>query len=355
MRNLMLAVMFGFCATAVAQDLNTIPEAPDAPDVRDMPVVADLGGCILKPDGSVFTVYPAEVTLVGQWCDIALWKGPFSITEYPSFRVTLLRAPEDDGLVQLFARNIASSQNYKGPYIPFKKNQRVLEGEFAEYDDEEHSGGWFDDDPICTWFALQKTNKGDESQTYTITEAVLINENGEEIKSCNVRNGSWKPAPGWVEPDPMMEADVLLTNKGVIGLYDSKVKPGTVHRFTFNSRDPLPEGLTCYVVINDGDGSTYDYPVPAGSTTFVSPDIDDDYLRCYLEYEGTYPMTIHFNKITREVLDLTDVRNTVTQCDVVKRELFSSDGACIGQQMHGLNIIREQMSDGSVRVKKVIK
>ena len=172
MRNLMLAVMFGFCATAVAQDLNTIPEAPDAPDVRDMPVVADLGGCILKPDGSVFTVYPAEVTLVGQWCDIALWKGPFSITEYPSFRVTLLRAPEDDGLVQLFARNIASSQNYKGPYIPFKKNQRVLEGEFAEYDDEEHSGGWFDDDPICTWFALQKTNKGDESQTYTITEVV---------------------------------------------------------------------------------------------------------------------------------------------------------------------------------------
>ena len=63
MRCIFLAVMFGFCATAVAQDLNTIPEAPDAPDVRDMPVVADLGGCILKPDGSVFTVLELKTTI----------------------------------------------------------------------------------------------------------------------------------------------------------------------------------------------------------------------------------------------------------------------------------------------------
>lgn len=342
------------CTTAVAQDLNNIPDAPDAPDLRDMPVVADLGGAILKADGTPFTVYPAQVTLVGQWCDIALWKGPFSITEYPSFRVTLQRAPEDDGLVQLFARNIMSSQNYKGPYIPFKKNQRVLEGDFADYDDDAHSGGWFDDDPICTWFALQKTNKGADSQTFTVMEAVLINEDGEEIKSCNVRNGSWKPAPGWQEPDPPMEADVLFTNKGVVGLYDCRVKPGTAHRFTFNTREPLPEGLTFYVVINDGDGSTYDYPVPAGVTSFTSPAIDDDYLRCYLEYEGTYPMKMHFTKITREVTDITGISDVVTQRHVVRRELFSTSGVRYGRKTSGLQIVRELMDDGSLRVKKVI-
>jgi len=353
-KSLLLLLMCGFCATSVAQDLNTIPEAPEAPDVRDMPVVADLGGSILKPDGTVFTVYPAQVTLVGQWCDIALWKGPFSITEYPSFRVTLQRAPEEDGLVQLFARNIVSSQNYKGPYIPFKKNQRVLEGDFADYDDDEHSGGWFDDDPICTWFALQKTNKGADSQTFTVMEAVLVNEDGEEIKSCNVRNGSWKPAPGWVEPEPLMEADVLFTNKGVVGLYDSKVKPRTIHRFTFNTREPMPEGLTFYVVINDGDGSTYDYPVPAGTTSFTTPDIDDEYLRCYLEYEGSYPMKIHFTKITREVLDVSSVEDAVTMRNVERREVFSPAGVRSTIRHHGLNIVRDRMSDGTLRVRKVI-
>lgn len=321
-----------------------------------MPVVADLGGAILNPDGSVFTVYPATVTLEGQWCDIALWKGPFSITEYPSFRVVLQRGTEDDALVQLFARNRASSQNYSGPYIPFKKNQTVLEGDFVDYDDEEHGGGWFDDDPVCTWFALQKTNKGSETRTVTVVEAVLINEDGDEVKSCNVRNGSWKPAPGWVEPEPLLEADVQFTGKGIVGLYEATIIPGTLHTFTFNTREPLPEGFTFYVVLNDGDDTTYDYPVPAGVTSYTTPAIDDDYVRCYLEYEGDYPETVHFTSITRIVTDPAGVENAVSRQGVERREVFSASGMRRDyRQAHGLNIVRDRMADGTVRVKKVVK
>ncbi len=339
-----------FCAAASAQDgLTPVGTTP-------MPVVADLGGAILRPDGSIFTVYPAEVTLEGQWCDIALWKGPFSITEYPSFRVVLQRGTEDDNLVQIFARNRESGQNYSGPYIPFKKNQTVLEGDFADYTNDEYQGHWFDDDPICTWFALQKTNKGSETRTVTVVEAVLINEDGDEVKSCNVRNGSWKPAPGWVEPDPLMEADVQFTSKGIVGLYDATIIPGTLHRFTFNTREPLPEGFTFYVVLNDGDDTTYDYPVPAGVTSYTTPDIDDDYLRAYLEYEGDYPMTVHFTSIIRDVVDPAGISSAVSMTGVEQRDVFSPSGMQRSwRQAHGLSIVRDRMADGSVRVKKVIK
>jgi len=357
MKKVLLSLICGFCATSFAQNLDTADQ-PE-PGTYNMPVVADIGAAILNPDGSVFTVYPAEVTLVGQWCDIALWKGPFSITEFPSFRVVLQRGTEEDGLVQLFARNVYSSQNYKGPYMPFKKDQRVLEGDFVDYDDEEHSGGWFDDDPVCTWFALQKTNKGDESRTVTVVEAVIIDEDGNEVKSCNVRNGSWKPAPGWEEPTPPLEADVKFQGgRGIVGLYDSKIKPGTVHRFTFNTREPLPEGFTFYVVINDGDDTTYDYPVPAGTTSFVAPDIDDDYLRCYLQYEGDpseEPFVLHFDKITCQVIDPAGVDDAVTRQNVAQRDVYSLSGMHRSYQHHGLNIVRDRMKDGSVKVKKVIR
>lgn len=352
-----MLAMSAFCATSVAQKLDTADQ-PE-PGKYAMPVVADIGASILNDDGSVFTVYPAEVTLVGQWCDIALWKGPFSITEFPSFRVTLLRGTEEDGLVQLFARNIYSSQNYKGPYMPFKKDQRVLEGDFVDYDDEDHSGGYFDDDPICTWFALQKTNKGDESRTVTVVEAVIIDEDGNEVKSCNVRNGSWKPAPGWEEPVPPTAAAVQFTGgRGIVGLYDSKIKPGTVHRFTFNTREPLPEGMTFYVVINDGDDTTLDYPVPAGVTSYTAPAIDDDYLRCYLQYDGDRseePFVIHFESITCEVIDPAHVDDAVTRQGVAQRDIYSAAGVQRNYRQHGLNIVRDRMDDGSVVVKKVIR
>lgn len=314
-----------------------------------MPVVADLGGGVLDANGNIITVYPATVTLEGQWCDIALWKGPFSITEYPTFRVRLQRGFEDT-YVQLFARNAWASSNYAGPYIPFHKNEVLIENDFVEVDTE----GNFDDDPICTWFALQKTNIGPERVTVTIMEAVLINEDGEEVVSHNVRNGSWKPAPEWQEPDPVYEADIKFTSKGTVGLYDAQVTPGTAHRFTFRTAEPMPEGFTFYWVIDDGDDTTYSDVVPAGKTEYTSPLIDDSYIRAYLEYDGECPKVFHFSQITRDIVDPAAISSIVSDF-AAPTDYFTPAGVRLTEAPAGFSIERQRFSDGSVRTQKVMR
>ncbi len=314
-----------------------------------MPVVADLGAGVLQADGSIMTVYPATITLEGQWCDVALWKGPFSVTEYPSYRVKLQRGFED-AYVQLFARNAWSASNFGGPYMPFEANQVLLEGEFSEDDTD----GNFEDDPVCTWFALQKTNIGPESLTVTVLEAVLIDEDGNEIVSHNVRNGSWKPSPDWVEPDPLYEADVKFTSKGIVGLYDATVDPGNVHRFTFKTSTPMPAGFTFYYVLDDGDDTTYSDDVPAGTTSYVSPLIDDSYIRAYLEFEGDYPTTLHFSSITREVFEQTGISDVKTDLSGTPA-YYNLSGQQLQSPAKGLNIVSQQQKDGSTRVQYITK
>ena len=180
-------------------------------------------------------------------------------------------------------------------------------------------------------------------------------EDGNEIVSRNVRNGSWKPSPSWVEPDPLYEADVLFTQKGIVGLYNGEVEWGTVHKFTFRTREPLPEGFTLYVVIDDGDDTTYTYPVPSGVTEYTTPAIDDNYLRVYLEYAGSYPRTLHFNSITRQVVDPAGIRDVVTMKDVAHRDIYNAAGQRLTHEAEGLTIVRDLMDDGTTRVKKIIK
>lgn len=352
MKKTFLTIAWGlFCATMVAQNNRTA-----------IPISADLGAVLLNPDGTEQTVYPAHMVFQGQWCDMALWKAPFSINEYPMFRVTLQRGPEEDGWVQLFARNHESTGNWKGPYIPFKKNQTVLEGEFWDYDDTDHGGGYFENDPLCTWFAIQKANIGPERLELTVTEVVLINENEEEIVSHCVRNESWKPSPDWNEPDPVYDGLVRFDNKGTVGVYTSNGneiqlnhRKGEIHRYTFRTAEPLPEGFTFFLMLDDGEDTSYEYPVPAGVTEYVTPDIDDSYKFAYLVYEGNYPMTVHFTEIFRDFIDPSSVNDAVTMQGVAHRDIYTASGLRRDYRGHGLNIVRDRMDDGSVRVKKEIR
>lgn len=266
-----------------------------------MPIYADLGGIVLTEDGQEVGVYPTQVTLEGQWCDVRLWSAPFSVIEYPRFRVELQRGIAQEKVIQLFARNAWTSSNYLGPYVTFEKNQVVLEGSFADIDTE----CYFDDDPICTWFAIQYMQK--EKVTIHIKDVVLINEDGGEIHSHNIRNDSWKPSPDCIDPDTVLTASVKFTSKGVVGPYIGKVEYNQAHRFIFNTEEPMPEGLVLFLVLDDGDYTTYEYEVPAGSTQFVSPIIEEDYARVYIEYDGDFPRTMKFNSIIRETLDITGV------------------------------------------------
>ena len=314
---------------------------------EQLPIYADLGGVVLTRDGQEVNVYPTQVTLEGQWCDVRLWSAPFSVTEYPEFRVVLQRGIPDQKVIQLFARNSWTSSNYLGPYVTFEPNQTVLSGFFSDVDTE----CYFDDDPVCTWFAIQYMQK--EKVTVYIKDVVLIDEDGNEIHSHNIRNDSWKPSPDCINPDTVFQANVNFTSKGVVGPYSGVVEYEEAHRFTFTTTQPMPEGLTMYCVLDDGDDTTIEYKVPAGGTEFTTPLIDQDYLRVYIEYDGSFPQVIGFSGIKRDVLSLTGVERTISDMRVSERKYYSPGGQL--KTAGGMSIVREVMDDGSVHTFKTIE
>jgi hypothetical protein len=64
---------------------------------------AEIEGHVVSANG-----LPATVALPGNWGDVKLWKEPFSITDYPRYRVELGVEPEDRQ-VQIFIRNAAQA------------------------------------------------------------------------------------------------------------------------------------------------------------------------------------------------------------------------------------------------------
>ena len=351
MKKTILCTLLGglMAFSSVAQELESS---------ENLPVKTDFGAVLINPDGSDFTSYPATMTLGtidgdetgSQWCDVALWLTPFSIADYPVFRVKLQRGYPTDGVVQLFARNHYSAVNYGGPYIPFKANQTELEGEFAEFD----TNGYFDDDPVCVWFAMQYTQKGKEQ--LRVESVTLIDEDGEEFTSRNIRNDSWRPSPDWIEPDSVYSADVRFDQRGTIGCYKSNVSRRRAHYFTYKFAEPLPAGFKFKVMLTiDYDFDVYTYDVPAGVTEWKSPAITEDYRCAYMEYKGSYPTTVHVDGIVREIFNTSGVEKIYSDDDVRCRKYYRADGTEIGGLEKGVNILREFMTDGYVRISKVIK
>ena len=67
-------------------------------------------------------------------------------------------------------------------------------------------------------------------------------------------------------------------------------------------------------------------------------------------------MTLHFSSITRTVADMTGVSDAVSMSQVDSRQVYSAAGVKRSyREAHGLNIVRDRMADGTIRVKKVIK
>lgn len=320
-----------------------------AQDSEALPITADFGAAVLNTDGSVRTEYPATVTLEGQWADIRLWLSPFSTIDFPSFRVKLQRGFGEKGVVQLFTRNAYSASNFGGPYITFDANQVLLEGEFAEVDEE----GNFEDDPVCTEFAVQYTQS--EKITVTIAEAALIDEDGNEVISHNLRNDSWKPSPDWQGKDSVYAADVRFTApcRGTVGLYQGVVDMGTAHQFRITTASPLPKGFSLVCVLDDGDDTTYEYALPEGCTVYTSPAIDEDYLRVFLQYQGA-EQTVHFNSIERLVVPATGL-HTISDDSASRREIYGLAGQRLSQIPKGVYIVKEYRSDGTVQTRKRVR
>ena len=68
-------------------------------------------------------------------------------------------------------------------------------------------------------------------------------------------------------------------------------------------------------------------------------------------------MTVRFTKIVRKVLKgsiATGIDGGAYAAAVTAAERFDAAGARIAQPVKGLNIVRETLSDGTVRTKKVM-
>ena len=83
-----------------------------------------------------------------------------------------------------------------------------------------------------------------------------------------------------------------------------------------------------------------------------------DYSFLALQYIGEAAGNIHFNRITRQVLEIdpTVIENmdADTSAQVVATQVFTLAGQPVGHLSKGVNILRETLSNGAVRTRKIM-
>ena len=327
------------------------------PESSDLEVLVDYGAEI---DGRVVSAngLPAAVSLPGNWGDVKLWGDPFNINEYPRYRIELGQAPEA-GQLQMFIRNAAQAKDYSGHYYPFDAGQTVLEGAFNPDD--------LGDDPVVTQFALQNMT-GSTVQTI-VKDVKLFTADGTPIPTSGLVANGWNPAT--VTPsgsESVYEGTVNFTQQyAYVGPYSGTVAKGTYHHFTFFTEQPIPAGFQMVAVIG-GDVQTT--PVEASAASAAprraaggyeySYDVFADYTFLALQYAGEESPSIHINRITRDVLEIDPTAiegitdDTQAQAEVVATQVYNASGMQSSRLTKGVNILRETLSNGQVRIRKVV-
>ena len=316
------------------------------PTSEDLEILVDYGaeieGKLTSENG-----LPAGVSLPGNWGDVKLWGSPFNINDYPRYRIELGEAPGSDGRLQMFVRNQAQADSYGGHYYPFAANQTVLEGAFTPSD--------LEDDPVVVQFALQ--NMTNNTVTTTVKDVVLYTADGTEVHTSGLVANGWNPAT--ITPfgsEPVYEGTVNFTQQyAYVGPYSGKVSEGTYHHFTFHTDAPIPAGFQMTTVINEDVQTT---PIVATGNEF-SFDVFSDYSFLALQLTAEVANSIHFDRITREVLEIEPTSITPHGTSdmgttVVSTHIYTPEGLPANQLKKGINIVRELLSNGKVRTRKII-
>ena len=286
------------------------------------------------------------MSLPGNWGDVKLWGEPFNINDYPRYRIELGQAPGADGRIQMFLRNQAQADAYGGHYYPFAGDQTVLEGTFNPAD--------LENDLTVVQFALQ--NMTGSSVTTVVNDVVLYTPDGEEKHTAGLVANGWNPAT--IIPfgsGPVYQGTVNFTQQyAYVGPYSGTVDTGTYHHYTFYTDAPIPDNFQMVTVIGEDVQTT---PVVATDNEY-SFDVFNDYSFLALQYIGEADGNVHFNRITREVLaiDPTTIENmdADTSAKVIVTQVYSLSGQPTGHLTRGINILRETLSNGTVRTRKVI-
>ena len=317
------------------------------PSSEDLQVLVDYGAEIegheTSPNG-----LPATVSIPGNWGDVKLWGEAFDINEYPRYRIELEQAPGSDGLLQMFVRNQAQADAYGGHYYPFAADQTVMEGAFNPDD--------LGDDPVVVQFALQNMT-GNTVETVVKDVTLYKTDNSPVATSGLVANG-WNPAT--IVPfgsEPVYEGTVDFTQQyAYVGPYSGTVDMGTFHRFTFYTDAPIPADFQMITVIGE-DAQTTAVEATGNEYSF---DVYDDYTFLALQYIGEGTPAIHFNRITREICEIdptlteiTDMESTAA-IEVLKVQIYNLSGQVQSHLQKGVNIVRETLSNGKVRTRKIM-
>ncbi len=315
------------------------------PSSQDLEILVDHGAEIegkeTSPNG-----LPATVSLPGNWGDVKLWREPFSINDYPRYRIQLGQAPGAEGRLQMFLRNKAQADAYGGHYYPFAADQTVLEGTFNPSD--------LEDDLTVVQFALQNMTGG--TVTTVVNDVILYTPDGEEKHTEGLVANGWNPATiTEFGAGPVYQGTVNFTRQyAYVGAYSGTVDTGTYHHYTFYTDAPIPEGFQMVTVIGEDAQTT---PVTATDNEF-SFDVFSDYSFLALQYIGEAAGNIHFNRITRQVLEIdpTVIENmdADTSAQVVGTQVFTLAGQPVGHLAKGVNILRETLSNGAVRTRKIM-
>lgn len=317
---------------------------------------------------------PVKVILSSQWASMGLWKVSFSVAEYPKYKVVLREKPAD-GLLQLCYRNEAGGSQ-GGIYVPWETSESML-SEVSE--DGKTLTGEFDidalgDDTEILAFFLQ--NRTGDSFSGIVEGVYLMNEDEEWVPTpglgtaTSIYNTGSTQAVGGSYDDNGNIWDAFVKFNAVndyLGTYEGTVDEGTYHEVTFYTAEPLPEGMAvmCQNIGYDWNSGNWtfdmvDCQVEGLGTTELKVKIPRSYNSLFVSYYGAaenVPVTVRFTKIVRKVLKgsiATGIDDGAYAAAVTAAERFDAAGARIAQPVKGLNIVRETLSDGTVRTKKVM-
>ena len=319
---------------------------------------------------------PAKVVLSSQWQDIKLWKTDFDVTEYPAYKIVLREPLADPADIQMFYRT-ESHGSQGAVYVPWETDEdmmveisedgRVMSGEF---DIDALEG-----DNVVLRFALQ--NRTGNNVGMIIEGVYLINEDEEEIPTEGLVADGWNagtilPVGGSYDDDGNIWDAIVEFNAAndYLGTYSGTVEEGTYHKVTFYTEEPMPEGVAAMVMNIGLNWDTWEWtfdPVEneqeGYGTTALTVTIPSSYNSLYVGYygdESLLPLRVRFTKIVREVFE-KEIPTAIegTQGDatakVVRVEFFNAAGAKLAQPTKGMTIVRETLSDGTMRSKKVMK
>jgi len=333
-----------------------------------MPIIGGYGATVIDPNPAEDVSengLPTRVIIPGSWGAIKLWLDSFDVTEYPGYKIVLREKPEDE-TVQVFYRTETHGSS-GGIYVPWATSEEYMT---TLSEDGTTLTGEFDIDALegdntVLAFALQNLTS---SSVSVVVEAVyLINEDGEEIATSGLTaSGLWNggtitPLGGSYDDEGnIYDAYVEWASKyGWVGPYSGEVEENTFHRFTFYTDEPIPDGVS--PVCFDSSFSNIETTSNGAGTTVFSVDIPASYSMFALQYlgeEDALPIKIRFTKIIREVFEssTTGIQqiNASNASTVAGCEIFNASGVRISKPAKGINIIKETMSDGSVKTMKVI-